>query len=50
VLGLHFPSDSEAGKLLAKETFDILMECKTINDPNNPQEGLIAKAAKEWWS
>src|SRR5260221_3832364 len=27
VLGLHYPSDSKAGKLLAKRSFDILMTC-----------------------
>ncbi len=46
VLGLHFPSDSKAGMLLAKETFRILMKCKSINDPKH---GLIAKASAEWW-
>src|SRR5258705_12112516 len=46
VLGLHFPSDSKAGMLLAEETFKILMKCKSINDPN---DGLIAKASAEWW-
>jgi hypothetical protein len=46
VLGLHFPSDSAAGKKLAEESFKILMECPTIKDPTN---GIIAKAKKEWW-
>jgi membrane-associated phospholipid phosphatase len=46
VLGLHFASDSRAGRLLAEESFNILMHCKSINDPN---DGLIAKAKAEWW-
>ena len=29
-----------------EETFKILMQCKSINDPN---DGLIAKAKAEWW-
>ena len=45
VLGLHFPSDSKAGMLLAEETFKILMKCKSINDPKH---GLLAKAKAEW--
>jgi membrane-associated phospholipid phosphatase len=45
VLGLHYPSDSKAGRLLAIETFNILMQCPTINDPAN---GVIARAKKEW--
>jgi hypothetical protein len=49
VLGVHYPSDSRAGLLLAEESFKILMECKTINDPQKPEEGLIARAKKEWW-
>jgi membrane-associated phospholipid phosphatase len=46
VLGLHFPSDSKAGRHLAEETFKILMECDSINDPKN---GIIARAKMEWW-
>jgi hypothetical protein len=46
VLGVHFPSDSAAGKLLADRSFEILMECPTIKDP---KKGLIALAKKEWW-
>jgi hypothetical protein len=46
VLGLHFPSDSKAGRLLAQESFTILMQCPSIGDPTN---GLIAKAKLEWW-
>jgi membrane-associated phospholipid phosphatase len=45
VLGLHYPSDSKAGRLLAKETFNILMQCPSISDPVN---GAIAQAKKEW--
>src|SRR5215831_17744996 len=32
VLGLHFPSDSKAGRHLAEETFKILVECDSIKD------------------
>jgi membrane-associated phospholipid phosphatase len=46
VLGLHFPSDSKAGRLLAQESFRILTQCPSIGDPTN---GLIAKARLEWW-
>lgn len=46
VLGLHFPSDSAAGKLLAQKSFALLMECPTIK---HPAKGLIALAKKEWW-
>jgi len=49
VLGLHFPSDSKAGMLLAAESLDILMQCKSIYDPVNPKHGLLSKAADEWW-
>jgi hypothetical protein len=46
VIGLHFPSDSKAGRLLAKESFEILKQCNSINDPT---DGLFARAKKEWW-
>ena len=49
VLGLHFPSDSTAGRLLAEESFNILMQCKSIHDPAHPNDGLLAKARAEWW-
>ena len=49
VLGLHFPSDSKAGMLLAEETFKILMRCKSVNDPAQPKDCLLGKAAAEWW-
>ncbi|WP_375415444.1 hypothetical protein [uncultured Bradyrhizobium sp.] len=45
VLGLHFPSDSKAGRLLAQQSFDILMQCPSLSDPTN---GLIARAKAEW--
>jgi membrane-associated phospholipid phosphatase len=41
VLGLHYPSDSAAGKLLAEQTFLLLKECQTVKD-------IIALAAAEW--
>lgn len=49
VLGLHFASDSKAGRLLAEESFKILMACKSINDPAHPNDCLLGKAAAEWW-
>jgi hypothetical protein len=49
VLGLHFPSDSKAGRFLAQESFNILMQCKSIYDPANPNDGLLSRAAAEWW-
>jgi hypothetical protein len=45
VLGVHYPSDSLAGKTLADASFQILMSCPTMQGPN----GLIALAKKEWW-
>ncbi len=43
VLGLHYPSDSEAGRKLANETF------KMANSDNCPKlKGLIEAAANEW--
>jgi membrane-associated phospholipid phosphatase len=43
VLGLHYPSDSEAGMDLARQTFDLAnsANCPTI-------KSLIAAAAQEW--
>ncbi len=41
VLGLHYPSDSAAGKLLAERTFLLLKECDTVKD-------IIALAEAEW--
>jgi hypothetical protein len=43
VLGLHFPSDSKAGQLLAEESFKILMQCDTVKNE------IIPKAKNEWW-
>jgi membrane-associated phospholipid phosphatase len=48
VLGLHFASDSKAGRLLAQQSFNLLMQCKSINDPAHPNDGLIARARAEW--
>jgi membrane-associated phospholipid phosphatase len=47
VLGLHFPSDSKAGRRLAIRTFEILMECPAMQD-NNLRPGLITEAQREW--
>jgi hypothetical protein len=43
VIGLHYPSDSAAGKLLAEKSFEILMQCPTIKNE------IIPRAKKEWW-
>jgi membrane-associated phospholipid phosphatase len=41
VLGLHYPSDSAAGKDLAEQIFPIIKNCPTII-------GLMNAAAAEW--
>lgn len=41
VLGLHYPSDSAAGKLLAEQTFLLLKECQTVKD-------ILPLAVAEW--
>ena len=41
VLGIHYPSDSAAGKLLAEQSFKLLLKCKTVTQ-------LIAEAKLEW--
>jgi hypothetical protein len=51
VLGLHYPSDSAAGKKLAEQTFRILKECPSVKDvqpaaPTTPT--FISEAKKEW--
>lgn len=43
VIGLHYPSDSAAGKLLAEKSFEILMECPSMKNE------VIPRAKKEWW-
>jgi len=45
VMGLHYRFDSKAGKLLAQESFTLLMECPSIDDPVN---GIIVLARNEW--
>jgi hypothetical protein len=32
VLGLHYRSDSDAGKFLAERTLDLLVKCKTVSE------------------
>ena len=49
VLGLHFPSDSKAGRQLAFRTFNILKKCNSIVDPVNANAGLLYEASQEWW-
>jgi hypothetical protein len=46
VIGLHFPSDSKAGRLLAQQSYNLLMQCESIKKPTT---GLIARAKAEWW-
>jgi hypothetical protein len=41
VLGLHYPSDSEAGRVAAVEAFKIFKTCPTVS-------ALLAKARAEW--
>ncbi len=41
VMGLHYPSDSLAGKKLADETFKLLKECPTVKE-------MIDGAKFEW--
>jgi hypothetical protein len=41
VIGLHYPSDSRAGAKLAKESFLLLRECKTVHE-------MIREARGEW--
>jgi hypothetical protein len=55
VLGLHYPSDSAAGRRLADVTLLLLEQCPTINAPNanegglfDHQNGLLAMAQAEW--
>jgi hypothetical protein len=47
VIGVHYPSDSLAGKTLAEESFKILMECPSIKDRVG-HPGLITQAKAEW--
>ena len=50
VIGLHFPSDSKAGRVLAQQSFYLLMQCKSIKfDPAHPLDSLIGRARAEWW-
>jgi len=49
VLGVHYPSDSAAGKKLAEDTFAILQKCKTVNNTTNPSKpGIIQRSQQEW--
>jgi membrane-associated phospholipid phosphatase len=56
VLGLHYPSDSKAGKALADETFSLMMKgtpppTSTPSAPSTPLkkiDDLITEAKKEW--
>jgi membrane-associated phospholipid phosphatase len=41
VLGLHYPSDSKAGKYLADQTLPLLLQCPSV-------VGLVPTAQGEW--
>jgi hypothetical protein len=41
VLGVHYPSDSKAGEVLAERSFAILKNCASVKE-------LIAEARVEW--
>ena len=41
VLGLHYPSDTRAGKIVADRSLTLLLQCPTVID-------LIAAAKQEW--
>ena len=41
VLGMHYPSDSEAGKVLALASKDLLMKCASVR-------AILPKARTEW--
>jgi hypothetical protein len=41
VLGVHYPSDSEAGRQLALGTFALLMKCPTV-------QTVAERARSEW--
>jgi hypothetical protein len=45
VLGVHYCSDSVAGRLLAGKTFDLLQQCAAVNTAGT---GAIAMAKAEW--
>jgi hypothetical protein len=45
VLGVHYPSDSEAGLRLAAQALPILLKCPLINAPGS---GAIDRAKGEW--
>ena len=44
VLGLHYPSDSVAGKTLADQTFALMSGLPTSRSPSN----VVAVAQQEW--
>ncbi|WP_176828252.1 phosphatase PAP2 family protein [Ruegeria marina] len=46
VLGVHYPSDSEAGKRLARAALPIVKACATVG--SLADNGLLKKARAEW--
>ena len=47
VLGVHYPSDSEAGRQLAEQIFETLFACTSIGDAIGGT-GLANEARREW--
>jgi membrane-associated phospholipid phosphatase len=48
VLGVHYPSDSAAGKKLAEESFRLLKKCRSVHNTNPNKPGIIQRAQAEW--
>jgi membrane-associated phospholipid phosphatase len=48
VLGVHYPSDSAAGKVLAEQSFKLLMKCRSVNNANPAKLGIVQRAQQEW--
>ena len=46
VLGVHYPLDSEAGRVLAEHAETLLLQCRSVDESNS--DGLIAQARLEW--
>ena len=48
VIGVHYPSDSAAGKLLAEQSFRLLKKCRSVNSTSTTKPGIIQRAQQEW--
>jgi hypothetical protein len=44
-VGARHPRFSKAGRLLARQSFNLLKQCNSINDPT---DGLFVEARAEW--